>query len=143
MSTQCSGGPAALEKAEVHAESIQQVQPIDLAPRSGGGQLMQLRPVAPFGTRHVTGKSVGGGGGLVNAPIISVNRPANITLLPPARSTAGQPVGTQVTQPISGTYQIARVQGMRSATMPPGQQPASITVTPISASKYVTKVCQI
>lgn len=138
MSTQCTGSPAGLEKAEVHTESIQQVQPIDLASRSAGGQVVQLRPVRAFTTAHVTAKSVGGPAGVggitaVNAPIISVNRPGNLTLLP-TRGTTAQPTGAQVTQAIS-TYQIARVGNMRSATLASGQQPASITVTPISASK--------
>ncbi len=136
MSTQCTGGSAALEKAEVHTESIQQIQPIDLAARGTGGQVV-LRPVRAFTSAHVTAKSVGGptGVGGLTAPIISVNRPANLTLLP-TRVSAAQPAGTQVThtQAIS-TYQIARVGNMRSATLTPGQQPASITVTPISASK--------
>lgn len=77
MSTQCTGSSAALEKAEVHTESIQQpVQPLDLAPR--GSQVVQLRPVRAFGAAQLGGKSVGGPtavGGLtaVNAPIISVS----------------------------------------------------------------------
>ncbi|ODN05958.1 hypothetical protein Ocin01_00677 [Orchesella cincta] len=134
MSTQCTGGSATLEKAEVHTESIQQVQPIDLASRSAGGQVVQLRPVRAFST-HVTAKA-GGGPTVVNAPIISVNRPGNLTLLP-ARGAPGQPAGVQATQAIS-TYQIARVGNMRSATLTTGQQPASITVTPISASNAVS-----
>lgn len=130
--------------------------PMDLAPR--GPSVVQLRPVRPvFGTLTSSpnpGKQVGPGSGSgmnVNnnggsgstpstpgvTPIISVNRsaPTNLTVLP---NRATGPVGLMQgnTQGIP-TYQITRVGNVRPVLGPGGgqQQPASITVTPLSNPK--------
>jgi len=143
-STSTTGPAVTLEKVSGiqcihhhHLTGVDSHQPMDLAPR--GPSVVQLRPLRPvFSTLpHGTtlAKTQVGGQTLATAvatgtPIISVNRTpqTNLTLLP-ARGPGGC-IGGPGGQPQGiPTYQITRVGNVRAG----GQQPAAITVTPITS----------
>ncbi|CAG7713001.1 unnamed protein product [Allacma fusca] len=138
MSSQSSGGVPIVEKGEVHTESIQQPQPIDLAHH--GPTVVQLRPVRTFGQiPHGTMKpaagqaTVGSIATVAGTPIISVNRTGtgpNLTILP-ARG-AGTPGGAATQIP---AYLARGIVGNVRSSLS-GHQPGSITVTPISSSNF-------
>ena len=125
-------------------------------PGSGGASVVQLRPIRTF-TTGPTGALVGAKSGTVGVGVatvtggpssIFVNRSGpNLTILP-ARGATGQigvtPIGTATSGANSSisTLQFARgttiLSNVRPVSVSGGQgQPGSITVTPISASRYV------
>jgi hypothetical protein len=128
-----TAGAGASPPSEVVLSSNPQM---DLAPR--GPSVVQLRPVRPsvFSKVGLPNTGVSGGGGGVT-PIISVNRSTGvpITLLPARLPAVGVPLN--LVQPGGNTHHQGQINTYQITRVRPGgaPSPASITVTPLQASK--------